>query len=142
MFFCKSVSCLFVFLGVRIIPKGVFIFVLVINYVIGIVRFIFIIGIFVIKTVIFVSFGIVVHRQKPPFKNISTCAVAIQWLVCMQAIAMQTGHWISNPLPNEQNAAANADARARKREFCECGSGLDARMSIQPHRWKYFSNFL
>lgn len=73
---------------------------------------------------------------------ISTCAVAIQWLVCMQAIAMQTGHWISNPLPNEQNAAANADARARKREFCECGSGLDARMSIQPHRWKYFSNFL
>ena len=69
---------------------------------------------------------------------ISTCAVAIQWLVCMQAIAMQTGHWISNPLPNEQNAAANADARARKREFCECGSGLDARMSIQPHRWKLF----
>ena len=44
-----------------------------------------------------------------------------------------------NPLPNEQNAAANADARARKREFCECGSGLDARMSIQPHRWKLFS---
>ena len=69
---------------------------------------------------------------------ISTCAVAIQWLVCMQAIAMQTGHWISNPLPNEQNAAANADARARKREFCECGSGFDARMSIQPHRWKSF----
>ena len=56
----------------------------------------------------------------------------------MQAIAMQTGHWISKPLPNEQNAAANADARARKREFCECGSGLDARMSIQPHRWKLF----
>ena len=43
-----------------------------------------------------------------------------------------------NPLPNEQNAAANADARARKREFCECGSGFDARMSIQPHRWKSF----
>ena len=58
----------------RIIPKGVFIFfVLVINYVIGIVRFIFIfvIGIFIfIKTVVFVSFGIVVHRNKPPFKNI------------------------------------------------------------------------
>ena len=57
----------------RIIPKGVFIFVLVIDYVIGIVRFIFIFvfGIFIfIKTVVFVSFGIVVHRKKPPFKNI------------------------------------------------------------------------
>ena len=57
----------------RIIPKGVFIFVLVIDYVIGIVRFIFIFvfGIFIfIKTVVLVSFGIVAHRKKPPFKNI------------------------------------------------------------------------
>ena len=48
------------------------IFILVIAYVIGIIRFIFIfiIGIFIIKTVIFVLFGIVVHRRKPPFKNI------------------------------------------------------------------------
>ena len=53
----------------------------------------------------------------------------------MQAIAMQTGHWISNPLPNEQNAAANADARARKREFCQCGSHdipSDVAGSLQP----------
>ena len=53
-------------------PKGVFIFVLVIDYVIGIVRFIFIfiIGIFIIKTVIFVLLGIVLQREKPLFKNI------------------------------------------------------------------------
>ena len=39
----------------------------------------------------------------------------------MPLMAMQTGCWISNPLPNEQNADAKADARARKHEFCECG---------------------
>ena len=31
------------------------------------------------------------------YTNFSTCAVAIQWLVCMQVIAMQTSQWISNP---------------------------------------------
>ena len=40
----------------------------------------------------------------------------------MPFMAMQARHWISNPLPNEQNADAQADAKARKRGFCECGS--------------------
>ena len=54
----------------RIIPKGGFILVLVIDYVIGIIRFIFIfvIGIFFVKTVIFISFGIVVRRRNLPSK--------------------------------------------------------------------------
>ena len=41
---------------------------------------------------------------------------------CMEFIAMQAGCWISNPLPNEQNADLQADAGLRKRGFCECGS--------------------
>ena len=50
-------------------PKGIFIF-FVIDYVIGIVRFIFIfiVSIFFIKTVMFISFGIVEHRRHLPSK--------------------------------------------------------------------------
>ncbi len=29
-------------------------------------------------------------------EKFSACAVASKWLVCMQAVAMQTSHWISN----------------------------------------------
>lgn len=53
-------------------PKGIFIF-FVIDYVIGIVRFIFIfiVSIFFIKTVMFISFGIVEHRRPLPSKIFS-----------------------------------------------------------------------
>jgi len=42
----------------------------------------------------------------------SNCTVAIQWLACMQFIAIQAGHWISNPFPNKQNTDAQADAES------------------------------
>ena len=53
-------------------PKGFFIF-FVIDYVIGIVRFIFIfiVSIFFIKTVMFISFGVVEHRRPFPSKIFS-----------------------------------------------------------------------
>lgn len=53
-------------------PKGIFIF-FVIDYVIGIVRFIFIfiVSIFFIKTVMFISFGVVEHRRPFPSKIFS-----------------------------------------------------------------------
>ncbi len=46
-------------------------------------------------------------------ENYSICAVAIRLLTCMQFIAMQVSCRISNPLINEQNAAALADAKVR-----------------------------
>ena len=46
-----------------------------------------------------------------PMKN------SCQSITCMQFIAMQAGCWISNPLPNEQNADAQADPGARKHGF-------------------------
>ena len=61
------------------------------------------------------------HYNHNLTKKISTCAVAIQRPACMPFMAMHAGLWISNPLPNEQNADALADALARKRGFCECG---------------------
>ena len=56
----------------------------------------------------------------------------------MQFITIKLIVRISNPLINEQKAAALADARVRQHGFCEWISGLDAPWSIQPHRWKDF----
>ncbi len=57
----------------------------------------------------------------------------------MQFIAMQSSCRISNPLINEQNAAALADARVRQHEFCEWIRGLDDLKIIQPHSWNLFT---
>ena len=48
----------------------------------------------------------------------------------MQFIAMKMLYRISNPLINEQKAAALADVRVRQHDFCEWISGLDAPWSI------------
>jgi hypothetical protein len=56
----------------------------------------------------------------------------------MKFIAMKMTYRISNPLINEQKAAALADVRVRQHDFCEWISGLDAPWSIQPHSWNYF----
>jgi len=56
----------------------------------------------------------------------------------MQFIAMKMTYRISNPLINEQKAAALADVRVRQHGFCEWISGLDAPRSIQPHSWNNF----
>jgi len=53
-------------------------------------------------------------------------------------LAMKMTYRISNPLINEQKAAALADVRVRQHDFCEWISGLDAPWSIQPHNWKFF----
>ena len=60
-------------------------------------------------------------------------------------MAMQARHWISNPLPNEQNADAQADAKARKRGFCECGSRVGCsleRPTAQVEKYSVFISFL
>ena len=56
----------------------------------------------------------------------------------MQFITIKLIVRISNPLINEQKAAALADERVRQHDFCEWISGLYAPWSIQPHRWKDF----
>ena len=63
--------------------------------------------------------------------NFSTCVVAIQ-----------TNRWISSPLPNEQNAYAQAFAKAHKRGFCECGSQAGCSLERPTAQVKTFINFL
>ena len=70
--------------------------------------------------------------------NFSNCAVAIQWLACMQFIAMQANDWISNPLPNEQNADAQQTQKRVSAGFANVGVRLDAPRSVQPHSWNPF----
>ena len=74
--------------------------------------------------------------------NFSNCAVAIQWLACMQFIAMQANDWISNPLPNEQNADAQQTQKRVSTGFANVGVRLDAQKSVQPHSWKFFQDAL
>ena len=69
--------------------------------------------------------------------NFSNCAVAIQWLACMQFIAMQANDWISNPLPNEQNADAQQTQKRVSAGFANVGVRLDAQKSVQPHSWNF-----
>ena len=70
--------------------------------------------------------------------NFSNCAVAIQWLACMQFIAMQANDWISNPLPNEQNADAQQTQKRVSAVFANVEVRLDAQKSVQPHSWNLF----
>ena len=65
----------------------------------------------------------------------------------MPFMAMQAGRWISNPLPNEQNADAQGivltiPLHTQKRisaDFANVGVRLDAPWSVQPYKWKIFS---
>ena len=101
-------------------PKGIFIF-FVIDYVIGIVRFIFIfiVSIFFIKTVMFISFGIVEHRRPLPSKIFSkkswlllsaptttTSTAACHWTVTVQC-------W-GSVLPTAHYADISASLSCRK----------------------------
>ena len=59
----------------------------------------------------------------------------------MPFMAMHAGLWISNPLPNEQNADALADALARKRGFCECGKWVGCFLERPTAQVEKFAGF-